>query len=226
MSPAERKAHAASVTPARRVPSIRATNSCVNSKLLSPIHYVYFPVKGMISLVTTLPGDNGTEVGATGNEGMAGIPIILGVEKAARTAICQIPGRALRIPAEVLREEFQKVGQLQSLLLRYVHVLMSQITQMAACNRRHKIERRLARWLLTCADRTERNELPLTHEFLSQMPGTRRSDVSIAANALQHPGLIQYKCGDITILNRPGLTEYSCPCYQAVAVEYEGFIIC
>jgi CRP-like cAMP-binding protein len=188
------------------------------------IRHVYFPVKSTISVLTLLPDNIGIEVNMTGREGMVGIPVVLGVETASRKAICQIPGRTLQLPVEVLRHELGMNGQLQKLLLRYVHVQMSQIAQSAACNRRHEIEHRLARWLLTSADHAERDELPLTHEFLSQMLGTRRSGVSIAANALQRLGLISYRRGAISVLDREGLEEYSCPCYGIVARDYQDFL--
>jgi len=185
------------------------------------IEHVYFPTKCMISLVTELADGFGVEVCMVGKEGMAGIDIILGVNYSKQTATVQIPGQALKLSAHVLREEFERGGQLRYRLLRYTHALMSMISQSAACNRRHDIGGRLARWLLTAQDRVERDELPLTHEFMGNMLGTRRAGVSVAVNELKQAGLVQYTRGNITITDQEGLKALACECYSIVAEEYK-----
>jgi CRP-like cAMP-binding protein len=188
------------------------------------IKYVYFPTTCMISLLTDLEDGTGIEVGVVGNEGMVGVPVILGSPKSTKLATVQGAGELLQLEAAALKEEFRRGGRLQQLLLLYTNALMAQISQSAACNRRHPVEGRLARWLLMCQDRLETDHLKLTHQFLGNMLGTRRESVTIAARTLQNAGLIKYKTGSITILDREGLEEVSCECYAAVKREYDEIL--
>jgi CRP-like cAMP-binding protein len=130
----------------------------------------------------------------------------------------------MRMKASVLTEELKRGGQLQVLLLKYALAALKQISQTAACNRNHHLGERLARWMLTCHDRVEGNELKLTQEFIAEMLDTRRSGVSEAAMMLQGANLIRYKRGQITILDRPGLEEYSCECYAVVNAEFDRLV--
>jgi len=178
--------------------------------------YAYFPLSGMISMLSILVDDASVEVGVIGHEGMLGLPIFLGSGIAPNQAIVQVADGAMRIKADILRAEFQRAGPLQALLLRYTQAFFTQVSQSAACNRLHTLDQRLCRWLLVVHDRMESDHFLLTQEFISHMLGMRRSGVSEAANILQQAGLIHYSHGKIHILDRPGLESASCECYQIV----------
>ncbi len=185
------------------------------------IRDVYFPNLGVVSLVTHMEKGASVEVGMIGREGLVGISVVLGDGIAPNQAIMQIAGGAMRLSANALEKELSQGGQLQPLLLRYIQTLLMQVSQTAACNRTHHVGERLARWLLTCQDRVESNELRLTQEFIAEMLGTRRSGVSEAAMLLQAAGLIRYARGHITILDRERLEEYACECYEVVKKEFD-----
>lgn len=185
------------------------------------IDYVYFPDKSMISLVSQMSDGGSVEVGIVGFEGMAGLPCVLGVERSPHETMVQIHDGAARMPAHLLREEFKRGGVLQEVLLRYTQSLLMLTAQVAACNRAHAVEERLSRWLLMSHDRCQCEDLPLTHEFLSMMLGTRRAGVTTAALALQAEGLIQYTRGHIQITNREGLVGYACECYKIIKAEFD-----
>ena len=185
-----------------------------------PIEYVYFPHRGIVSLLSTMADGSMVEVGLVGNEGIAGIPATLGDNIATTIAIVQVPGSGMRMKASVLKTEFGRGGSLQSLLLRYIQALYAFVSQNAACNRLHYLDGRLARWLLLVCDRVESKELPLTHEFIGQMLGVRRAGVTEAANTLQQAGLIRCTRGKITILNRQELEAASCECYEIIQGEF------
>lgn len=164
------------------------------------------------------------EAGLVGNDGMLGVPIFLADSTSIYEANVQIPNSAVRIKADVLKSEFNRGGTLQTVLLRYSQALLNQVSQGAACNRLHTLEERLARWLLTVRDRLESDEIPLTQEFMSQMLGTRRSGVTVAASTLQRAGTIRYARGKITILNCEGLEATSCECYGVVKAEFKRLL--
>lgn len=190
--------------------------------LEEPIEHAHFPLRGTVSVVTVLENGASIEAGIIGNEGMAGIPLILGTEvELNRRAQVQIAGSALRIKAALIREEFSREERLRGLLLRYLHAFITQITQTAACNRVHSLEQRLAKWLLMCQDRTGSHDLELTQEFVAGMLGVRRAGVSVAATQLQRRGLIAHRRGQIQILDRQRLEATSCECYEVVRREYE-----
>ncbi len=181
---------------------------------------VYFPTLAMISLVSIMENGSTTEIGLVGKEGMVGLPVFLGGISTISRAIVQIEGTAIKLNANVLKNEFNRGGELQRLLLLYTQALFTQASQNAACNRQHHIEQRLARWLLTTQDCIMKDELHLTQEFISQMLGTRRSGVTVAAGALQKAGMIRYTRGKISILNREALQATACECYRAIKNEY------
>jgi len=185
-----------------------------------PIEYVYFPHQSIVSALSTMEDGSMVEVGLVGNDGIVGIPAALGDNITATTAMVQVPDSAMRMKASLLKSEFQRGGSLQSLLLRYMQAQHAFVSQNAACNRLHYLEGRLARWLLLVCDRVKSNELPLTHEFMAQMLGVRRSGVTEAANLLQQSGLIRYTRGKVTILNREELEATSCECYEIIKGEY------
>jgi CRP-like cAMP-binding protein len=185
------------------------------------IRHVYFPVDCLISLLTAVDKRRTLEVGMVGNEGMAGMPFILGMGVSGVRAIVQGGGNALRMASGPFRIEFDRNQQLQQALYRYTYALMTQISQTAACNRFHEAEARLARWLLMTRDRVGSDEFPLTHEFLAHMLGLRREGVTEAASALKRRKLIAYSRGKIQILDVKGLKASSCSCYQIVKSVYE-----
>jgi len=190
------------------------------------IRHVYFPNEGMISLLSAVGEGEHVEVGIVGREGMAGLPVFMGVSKSRNRALVQGEGSALRMTAAALRKVLSNGhdSTLQKLLHRYTHSLLTQISQSAACNRFHQVNARLARWLLMTHDRIEGDEFRLTQEFLSLMLGVRREGVTLAAGVLQKQKLIRYSRGQIKILDRAGLEAASCKCYEVVKDEYDNFL--
>jgi CRP-like cAMP-binding protein len=183
------------------------------------LRYAYFPTNGMISLLSTSGGAEAIEVAMVGNEGFVGVPIILKVGVTPYWSIVQIQADAMRISATALEKEFDRGEQLRDLLLRYTHSLLAHVTQSAVCNRFHTVQERLCRWLLLSRDRTKSDTINLTQEFISQMLGTARTGVTMAAVPLQDAGLIRYRRGRITILDRAGLESVACECYSIVRKE-------
>ncbi|WP_107667112.1 Crp/Fnr family transcriptional regulator [Cyanothece sp. BG0011] len=186
------------------------------------LNYAYFPNSAMISLLSIMETGNSTEVSLVGNEGMVGLPIILGGDYNVDRAIVSIGGTALRVEADPLKQAFEQGERFQNLLLFYIQTRLTQVAQIAACNRQHTIEQRLARWLLSVYDCVLENPLPLTHELMANLLGTRRAGVTVAANKLQRAGIIQYSRGKITILNREELENSACECYGLIQNELAG----
>ena len=186
-----------------------------------PIKYVYFPINALGSLVTILEDGSTVESGSVGREGMVGVPVILHAEMTPMQTLVQIPGDVWRIDANVVREEFDRRRGLYTILNHYVHTLFVVASQSAACNRRHAVEPRLARWLLMSSDGIGSHELALTQEFLATMLGVRRAGVTEAASKLQGENLIRYTRGFVEILDRPALEAAACECYHVVRREYE-----
>lgn len=178
--------------------------------------FVYFPLSGVVSLLSSTENGEVVEVGVIGNEGTTCIPVIRHAQEMPYRLLIQIPGEAVRCRAEAVREEFVRGARLHNLLICYTHSLFAQIAQSAVCNRFHMAEARFCRWLLCMHDRVEGNTLPLTHEIISNMLGVERAHVSRIAQTLQTSGLISYKRGSITVLDRYGLEAGSCECYQVV----------
>lgn len=186
-----------------------------------PIKYVYFPNQSMISLVATMENGATTEISLVGKEGMIGLPVILGGKSINYEAVVQVTGTAMRIKAETLEEHFERFPQLRKIVLLYVQIRLSYISQLAACNRQHKIEKRMARWLLLVQDCLKTEHLPLTQEFISNMLGTNRAGVTIAAQKLQNSGMISYSRGSIKVNDRKQLEAVSCECYEVMKQESE-----
>lgn len=186
---------------------------------------VFFPTQATISLVSLMEDGATTEIGSVGNEGMLGIPVVLGGLSSTCRAIVQIEGTAIMMNAEVLIKEFGKGSELQRLLLLYTQVLLTQISQCAACNRQHTIEERLSRWLLSTHDRVNQKELGLTQEFIANMLGIRRSGVTVAVNLLQEAGMIRHSRGKITILDRRKLENTACECYRVIKKEINRLLL-
>jgi CRP-like cAMP-binding protein len=187
-----------------------------------PIRYVYFPIDCVVSLLTAVEGHQALEVGLVGHEGMVGIPLALGIDVSFRRALVQGTGTAMRMESTAFREEIVQSKPLQKALFRYQHALTGQIAQSAVCNQFHSGEARLARYLLMTADCARSREIRLTHAFLAHMLGVRRAGITLAASALQKRGLITYRRGKITILDRRRLTAASCECYRIIKRIYDS----
>jgi CRP-like cAMP-binding protein len=182
------------------------------------IEFAYFLNDGMASLVVLTSDGRSVEVAIVGKEGIVGTPLAVGLHQGPHRAIMQIPGNGFRLKSSVLTEALHSAPEMCLTWNRYVLVQGLQMAQMAACNRLHEIEQRLARWLLMCQDRVESEALRVTHEFMAQMLGTGRPSVSLAAGILQRSGLIENMRGTVKILNRRGLENAACECY--VAIQY------
>lgn len=189
-----------------------------------PTRHVYFPTEGFISLVATIDGSPGLEVGMVGREGMLGAQLALGVATAPLRALVQGPGPAWRIGTGPFRTELARSPALQGAMNRYLYVLMVQLAASAACRRFHLIGPRLARWLLMSQDRAHADNFRVTHEFLAYMLGVRRVGITNAASALQRSGLIEYSRGDLTVLDRRGLEAAACGCYAADEDVYDEML--
>ena len=185
-----------------------------------PIPFIYFPLNALLSLVTVMEDGSTVEAGAIGREGMAGLPVLLDADTTPMETLTQIPGQAVRIKAEIIKQAFDQGGTLQKILYRYIHTTIVTGSQTAACNRLHHIGARLCRWLLMSSDGVSSEELALTQEFLAAMLGVRRAGVSEAASQLQGKGLIRYQRGRIQIIDRKNLEASACECYKVVKAEY------
>lgn len=185
------------------------------------LEYAYFPNEGMVSLVVIATDGRSVEVGIMGKEGMVGTPLTVGLQRGPYRAIMQIPGTGVRIKADLLQEILPTTPAFQLELTRYLLMQGLQMAQVAACNRLHELEHRLARWLLMCQDRVDSEVLPLTHEFLAQMLGTGRPSVTLAAGILERAGLIENLRGTVRIINRKNLEQAACECY-AVIQHFNG----
>jgi CRP-like cAMP-binding protein len=178
------------------------------------IDFVYFPTAGMVSMVAPLADGSQVEIGIVGSEGIVGSSVLMGTNKATSEAFVQIAGSALRLRSTILVSRAIESRSLRERLLLFTLTLMFQISQTAACNARHNVVERLARWLLMSRERIKANELPLTQEFVAMMLGVRRAGVTVAAGTLQAAGLIRYNHGQIVVLDRRGLEAAACECYR------------
>jgi CRP-like cAMP-binding protein len=188
-----------------------------------PFKFGYFPDSGIISILSVLSNGKSLEVGLIGREGFVGLPLAVGFRSSPTRAICQASGRALRIAASALSQVLPQCPKLAKAIDRFSLSLGMQASQVAACNGLHKVDARLARWLLMCHDRLDRDSVPLTQEFLSQMLGIRRASVTVAAGAFQKAGLIHSARGEVTILNRKRLETLACECYGIINHQLESW---
>ena len=185
------------------------------------LRYVYFPTTAIVSLLYVMEDGASAEIAIVGNEGILGICLFMGGETTPSRAVVQSAGHGFRLKAELLKNEFGRFGPTMHLLLRYTQALITQMAQTAVCNRHHSVDQQLCRWLLLSLDRLSSNELAMTQELIANMLGVRREGVTEAAGKLQEAGLIQYRRGRITVLDRPGLEARACECYQVVKTEFE-----
>lgn len=188
------------------------------------MRYIYFPTCSMVSLITFLKDSSMTEFALVGNEGVVGIHVFLGGHSTTSHGIVQIEGSALRMDADLVKEEFVRGGVLQKSLLLYTQALLTQIAQNSVCKTHHKIENRLARWLLSVQDCVQKDELLLTQKYIADLLGTRRATVTVAAGNLQDQAMIRYSRGRITILNRKVLKATTCECYELINAEVERLV--
>jgi CRP-like cAMP-binding protein len=208
-------------------PYLRAVTLSVRQNIImpgKPIEAVYFVESGWISLVSTLDDGTQAEVGLGGREGMVGLPLVAGVEDGFEEAFVQANGSALQMDAGAFRQCLNDLPPLRSLLLRYTEAMRNKATQLAACNGRHNLEQRLARWLLMAHEQADGDELPVTQEFLAMMLCVYRPSVTVAAGALQRAGIIRYARGQVTVLDRAALEAATCSCYFAIKRRLEQLL--
>jgi len=188
------------------------------------VHHAYFPIDCIVSLRYICKSGSEDEIAMVGREGMVGVSLFLGGEGTLKRAIVRSAGWAYRLPANLLKESFNQNVQVQHLLLRYAQVLLTQMGQIAVCNRHHTLEHQLCRWLLMSFDRLPSNVLVITHELIANMLGVRREGVTEAAGRLQAQGLIECYRGHIKMINRSGLEKKSCECYVVVKKEFDRLL--
>ena len=184
-----------------------------------PMLHVYFPTSGIVSLLNVMENGASAEIAITGNEGLIGISLFMGGDSTPSRAVVQSAGQAYRLPAKILQQEFERGGELQHLLLRYTQALITQMAQTAVCNRHHKVDQQLCRWLLLSLDRLSSSDVPMTQELIANMLGVRREGVTEAAGNLQKAKIIQYQRGNISVLDRAKLEQRACECYGVVKRE-------
>jgi CRP-like cAMP-binding protein len=188
------------------------------------IRHAYFPLDCFVSKLVPIDAHDNLELALVGNEGMLGIPLVLGLASSSYQALVQGSGSALRMSAASFRRELKAIPALRPQLNRYIYVVQAQLAQSAACNNFHALDKRLARWLLMTHDRAHFGTFHLTHRFLAQMLGVRRVGVTNAAGVLQKLKLVSYTRGEITVLDRPSLEKASCSCYQASQDTYKSIL--
>ncbi len=185
------------------------------------IRHVHFPDGGVVSLLASADEHCSLEAGMVGNEGMVGMPALLGLDRCAGSAVVSIAGSATRMPIAALREEVSRQGALRRVLDLYTHALLVQLSQGAACNRFHSVEQRFARWLLMTRDRLRSSEFHMTHESMSQALGVRREGITTVASRFQRTGLISYSRGHVAIIDGARIEDASCICYRIICAQYE-----
>jgi CRP-like cAMP-binding protein len=206
----------------RLAPHLQAVPMRLGETLYEPggqLQYAYFPTTAIVSLLYVLESGASAEIAGVGNEGVLGIALFMGGNTTPSSAVVQTAGYGYRLPGRLLKEEFDRSGLMQRLLLRYTQALLTQMCQTSACNRHHSIEQQLCRWLLLTLDRLPSNELVMTQELVANALGVRREGITEAAGRLQHAGIIRYRRGHISVLDRSGLETRACECYTVVKKE-------
>jgi CRP-like cAMP-binding protein len=186
-----------------------------------PIRHFHFPLDCLLSMVTTMEDGSSVECSSIGREGMSGIPVLLDAGSTTMPTFCQVPGDAIRVSADVIKEAYESNRCVRVLFNRYIHTVIVTGSHSAACNRLHTLEQRFCRWLLMSSDGVGSDEVALTHEYLAVMLGVRRAGVTEAALKMKDAGLIDYRRGRIRILGREGLKRLSCECYARTKEEYK-----
>ena len=186
--------------------------------------HAYFPTSAIVSLLYETEGGASVQIAVVGNEGVVGIPLFMGGGSTPSRAVVQSAGVAFRMPGSAIREEFSRSAAVMKILLRYTQALITQMAQIAVCNRHHSVDQQLCRLLLLSLDRVAGNELVMTQDLIAHMLGVRREGVTEAALSLQRAELISYRRGHITVLDRPGLEKRSCECYAVVKAEYDRLL--
>ncbi len=188
-----------------------------------PTH-AYFPTSAIVSLLYVTESGASAQIAVVGNEGIVGVPLFMGGGSTPSRAVVHSAGEGYRMPGPAIREEFERCPSVMKVLLRYTQAMIAQTAQTAVCNRHHTVAQQLCRWLLLSLDRLPGNELVVTQELMAQLLGVRREGVTEAALSLQRAGLISYRRGHITVLDRPGLESRSCECYAVVKAEYDRLL--
>jgi CRP-like cAMP-binding protein len=183
------------------------------------LQHAYFPTTAIVSLHYVMESGASAETAGVGNEGVVGISLFMGGNSTPSSAVVQTAGHAYRLASRLLKEEFNRAGFMQRLLLRYTQALITQVTQTAVCNRHHSVEQQLCRWLLLTLDRVSSRELIMTQELVASMLGVRREGITDAAGTLRDSGFIRYRRGHISVLERLGLEARACECYAVVRKE-------
>ena len=188
------------------------------------LHHVYFPTTSIVSLHYVMENGASAEIAGVGNEGVVGISLFMGGDTTPSRATVQTAGYGYRLKERLMMEEFNRAGPMMRLMLRYTQALITQMSQTAVCNRHHSMEQQMCRWLLSTLDRLPSQELIMTQELIASMLGVRREGITETAGELQRAGLISYRRGHITVLNRAGLEERSCECYNVVKNEFRRLL--
>ena len=208
----------------RLAPHLELVPMLLGDTLYEPggqLKHVIFPTTAIVSLLYVMESGSSAEIAGVGNEGMLGISLFMGGDTTPSSAVVQTAGHGYRLPGKLLKDEFNRGGLMQGLLLRYTQALLTQMCQTAACNRHHSIEQQLCRWLLLTLDRLPSNELVMTQELVASALGVRREGVTEAAGRLQRAGVIRYRRGHIAVLQRSGLEAGACECYAVVRKELD-----
>ena len=188
------------------------------------LRHAYFPTTCIVSLLYVMENGSSAEIAVVGNEGLVGVALFMGGGTMPNRAVVQSAGHAYRLRGAFIKQEFDRYGVLLRLLLRYTQALITQMAQTAVCNRHHSVDQQLCRWLLMSLDRLDSDELVMTQELIANMLGVRREGVTEAAGKLHRAGLIDYRRGHITVLDRPGLEARVCECYQVVKTEFDRLL--
>jgi CRP-like cAMP-binding protein len=188
------------------------------------LRHIYFPTDAIVSLLYVLKDGASAEIAVVGNDGAIGVALFMGGETTTNRAVVQSAGSAYQMTGARLKEEFERHGELLHILLRYTQALITQMTQTAVCNRHHSLDQQLCRWLLLSLDRLSSDKLIMTQELIANMLGVRREGVTVAAGKLQRLGVIRYRRGEITVLDRPRLEQLSCECYAVVKTESDRLL--
>ena len=188
------------------------------------LRHVYFPSTSIVSLLYVMKNGASAEIAVVGKEGMVGVSLFMGGDSTPSRGVVQSAGKGFRLAGQVMKDEFGSGGPVLRLLLRYTQALITQMSQTAVCNRHHSLNQQLCRWLLLSLDRLQGNELVMTQDLIANMLGVHRAGVTESALKLQNAGLIRYKRGRITVLDRNGLEKRSCECYSVVKKEYDRLL--